>query len=59
MLNGGGGKSHDWITKSDKSLVTDLILQDNILFCRKVKDRELLGNVMDYLRNQKSVPKIN
>ena len=55
----GGGKSPDWITKSDKSLVTDLILQDNILFCRKVKDRELLGNVMDYLRNQKSVPKIN
>lgn len=58
MLN-GGGKSPDWITKSEKSLVTDLILRDNILFCRKVKDRELLGNVMDYLRNQKSVPKIN
>ena len=55
----GGGKSPDWITKSEKSLVTDLILRDNILFCRKVKDRELLGNVMDYLRNQKSVPKIN
>ena len=57
MLNGGG--SPDWITKSENSLVTDLILQENILFCRKVKDRELLGNVMDYLRNQKSVPKIN
>ena len=53
------GGSPDWITKSENSLVTDLILQENILFCRKVKDRELLGNVMDYLRNQKSVPKIN
>ena len=47
-INWQGKKSPEYIVMEDKHLIKSLISKENILFCRKVKDKELLKYVRQF-----------